>query len=345
MFLTTIINEHFKKKSNSLISLNTNLGIRNKASLKITDKDNYVSSLKKISNKSIFYKDISTFFKLYNQILNSSSSSIIKNYFDAEQYIINTRIVNYKLDNMGKSNKHGKIISINKIDILDKNFNIIKSKYLFPDNFNKTYIGVEDVRLFNINNKIYYIGSYYNPNNKKIQIVSNKFNINEDFKLKIIIPTFKTTFNWEKNWVFFNNNGDLNVIYKWNPIYICKIDYEENRLNLIKTIENLPKIFDKFRGSTNGVLYDNKIWFIVHQQNTIANNLKSYEHNIVVFDKNMNLMGYSDTFKFENWLVEFCIGMEITYNNKFVITYSTLDSNSKLAVFTPEYINSLIRYI
>jgi hypothetical protein len=59
----------------------------------------------------------------------------------------------------------------------------------------------------------------------------------------------------------------------------------------------------------------------------------------------MKILGYSNNFKFENALVEFCIGMEITYNNNFVITYSTLDSTSKLAVFTPEYINSLIQYI
>jgi len=96
---------------------------------------------------------------------------------------------------------------------------------------------------------------------------------------------------------------------------------------------------------TNGVLYDNKIWFIVHQQNTIPGEFKSYEHNIVVFDKYMKILGYSNNFKFENALVEFCIGIEITYNNNFVITYSTLDSTSKLAVFTPEYINSLIQYI
>ena len=69
---------------------------------------------------------------------------------------------------------------------------------------------------------------------------------------------------------------------------------------MVKSIENLPIIFDKFRGSTNGVLYDNKIWFIVHQQNIISNDFKSYEHNIVVFDKDMKLLGYSDTFKFEN---------------------------------------------
>ena len=351
MFLRNI-NDYFKKKTDrGLISLHNNLKIFNTKSLNVTNKDreiiyNYVNTVKKISNMAILKKDLSSLFKIYNQTLNSSSSSIIKNSLNVEECIINTRMVNYKLDNRGNSNiGDKKCITVNKIDILDKNFNIIKSKYLLPSNLNKKYVGIEDVRLFNNNNKMYYIGSYYNSNNKKIQIVSNEFNINENFIIKIITPAFKTSFNWEKNWVFFDNNGELNIVYKWSPIYICKINYEENKLNLVKSIESLPAIFDKFRGSTNGVLYDSKIWFIVHQQNIISNNLKSYEHNIVVFDKDMNLIGYSDTFKFEDVIVEFCIGMEITHDNKFVITYSTLDSTSKLAVFTPEYINSLINYI
>ena len=59
----------------------------------------------------------------------------------------------------------------------------------------------------------------------------------------------------------------------------------------------------------------------------------------------MNLLGYSNAFNFENNLVEFCVGFELTYNDNFAITYSTLDSFSKLVVFSPNYINSLINYI
>jgi hypothetical protein len=162
----------------------------------------------------------------------------------------------------------------------------------------------------------------------------------------IIKPSFKTDYVWEKNWVFFNNNNELNIIYKWYPIYICKIDYTKQTLNLIKTIDNVPIDFKQFRGSTNGIEYDNKIWFIVHQQNNIISGVKnSYDHNFVVFDKNMNLLGYSNIFKFENSIVEFCIGMELSCDNNFIISYSVLDCSSKIVVFSPEYINSLIKYI
>ena len=124
----------------------------------------------------------------------------------------------------------------------------------------------------------------------------------------------------------------------WNKLWEATVKFNTNYYNL-------PSIFKNFRGSTNGLHFDDKIWFIVHQQNSIVNNLKSYVHNFVVFDKNMKLLGYSKTFKFENNLVEFCIGFEITDKNHFLITYSTLDSNSKLLVFSPEYVNSLIYYV
>ena len=277
---------------------------------------------------------------------NSSSSSIIKNPYKDDTYVINTRIVNYKLDIVGRSNiGTNNCITINKISTLDKFFNEINMKYLYPENYDIKYVGVEDIRLFNFNCEIYFIGSYYNPINCKVQIVSNKYIFGETYKPIIINPTFKTSFNWEKNWVFFDNNNELNIIYKWSPIYICKINYNTKELNLIKEIKNVPVIFSKFRGSTNGIKYDDKIWFIVHQQNTVINEIKNYIHNFVLFDTKMNLLGYSKEFNFGNNLVEFCVGMELSYTNNFIITYSTLDSTTNLVVFSPCYINSLINYI
>ena len=314
---------------------------------KIDEIKKYFSKIHvNLINNCLFYKDFSfKIEKILNSqnIFNSSSSCIIKTPKLENNYIMNTRIVNYRLDFIGKTNNSDKCITINKVSMLDNLFNEISFKYFFPSELNKKYVGIEDVRLFSFNKKNYFIGSFYNQKNNKIQIVSNTL---ENYDNPIIInPTFETNFNWEKNWVFFNNNNDINIIYKWYPIYICKIDYSNNSLNLIKSIENLPPIFNKFRGSTNGVLYDDKIWFIVHEQNKIIYEIKSYVNIFVVFNKNMDLLGYSKGFKFESKLIEFCLGFEVTYKNKFVITYSTLDSSTKLAVFSPEYINSLINYI
>ena len=47
-------------------------------------------------------------------------------------------------------------------------------------------------------------------------------------------------------------------------------------------------------------------------------------------------------FKFENYLVEFCVGLELSKRNNFIITYSTLDSKTKLLVLSPYTIYKLI---
>ena len=139
--------------------------------------------------------------------------------------------------------------------------------------------------------------------------------------------------------MFFSYQDEVHVIYKWDPIYICKIDYDTKQLNLVREI-NVPKRFQSFRGSTNGIVYDNKIWFIVHKQDSIHMK-KSYVHHFVVFDTEMNLLGYSIPFKFEGKLVEYCIGM-IVQDHKFIITYSTLDSTSNIVIVSPSYAKSLI---
>ena len=128
-------------KNNNLISLKNNIEIlntNNNTNNKFSDSyckikiQEYISKIKSLKDNTLFRKTFSTNNIFYSQIFNSGSSSIIKYSLCDEQYIVNTRLINYKLNNMGKSNLNNKkSISINRIDLLDKNFNIIKSKYLF----------------------------------------------------------------------------------------------------------------------------------------------------------------------------------------------------------------------
>lgn len=317
--------------------------------LKLKPKPLKLKQYNSIINNSIFNKNISVQFnKNINSTFmtfNSSSATIIK--YQDNSFIINVRIVNYKLDKLGRSNiGNNNCVTINKCYIIDDIYNESSIKYMYPTNYNVKYVGIEDIRLFNFKDKIYFIGSLYNEMNDKVEIVSNEYNLEQQHYNPIIIkPSFKTEYNWEKNWVFFNNNNELNVIYKWHPIYICRIDYATKQLNLIREITTVPNFFKNVRGSTNGVEYNNKIWFIIHKQDILKNykndHIISYVHIFVVFDKNMNLIGFSKQFKFENTIVEYCIGMEV-YNDNFIIIYSTSDSSTKLSFFPVDYINSLI---
>ena len=272
----------------------------------------------------------------------SSSASIIKHPKYENRFILNIRCVNYKLfknTNSSLDIKTNVGFTINHILILDNYFNPIGRFINKPEISKNNYIGIEDIRLFNFKDKIYYIGSIYNPGTNRIEISSQEYIIGENYKTNIIRPSFQTNNKNEKNWAFFENNDEMLVIYKWYPIYVCKINYETKNLNLIRQI-NVSKVFKKFRGSTNGVLWDNKIWFIVHTQNNL-NSIKYYTHNFVVLKRDFTVYGYTERFNFENYLVEFCVGMT-TRNNNFIVTYSTLDCSTKLCVLSCKFINSLL---
>jgi len=305
----------------------------------------------KIVTKSVFYKNFSYKFvstyknEVYN--FNSSSASIINDPNDQGGYILFVRAVNYRMDEGGNSTCfNNKTVSKNKILFLDIFFNVKNALDLKTNYTDAPFIGLEDVRIFNFNNRVFYIGSYFNKEKNAIQIASNYMDVNSNELRPIgISPSFQTNYHWEKNWVFFKYKDDINIIYKWKPIYICKINFQTQKLDLIETKDNVPEFFNKLKGSTNGVEYDDKILFITHLHRN-RNSKRQYVHVFVLFDKNMNLLGYSDPFNFELRLIEFCTGM--TYNERkgnFLITYSVLDKTTKLMVLTKAYIESIIYFV
>ena len=126
---------------------------------------------KNITTNCIFYKNFSFNTVIKKNLFNSSSSSIIKHPFLKDKFILNTRLVNYYLKSNGKSvNNYKKTITFNAILILDNFFNIEKIQILntFYDS-SIPYIGIEDTRLFNFNDNIYFIGSSYNKKTEKIK--------------------------------------------------------------------------------------------------------------------------------------------------------------------------------
>ena len=53
---------------------------------------------------------------------------------------------------------------------------------------------------------------------------------------------------------------------------------------------------------------------------------------LAIFDKHMNLKGFIDNFKFENCVVEFCLGLVIE-KERILISYSIYDSYCKIGIY------------
>jgi hypothetical protein len=79
------------------------------------------------------------------------------------------------------------------------------------------------------------------------------------------------------------------------------------------------------RGSTNGVLIGNEVWFICH---TVSyENTRNYYNLFVVLDSSTyEVKRVSDLFKMSESKIEYVIGLSyIKDSDKFLIGYSTMD--------------------
>jgi len=94
--------------------------------------------------------------------------------------------------------------------------------------------------------------------------------------------------------LFEDAERNLKCIYGWHPLVIGDINNDV----LEKTHElSTSIIFDRFRGSTNGVRVGDEIWFICHVVS--YENRRLYYHTMVVLDINtFQVLRYTPFFHF-----------------------------------------------
>ena len=254
---------------------------------------------------------------------------------DENELLICVRYVNYKIGEEGQYNNSKHITTINIIATVDISFpkwSIIKESVLdYDKTYDDYYVGIEDVRILKCvdNNK-----------NSSFLYSSNRCNLEGQIKVEHgIIDSNSSSCsssqilckdnerNIEKNWVLFQDSvfGEK-CVYQWYPLTIGDIDSNGKFDTLIED-HNVPAFFKSLRGSTNGVVIDDEIWFICHLVS--YEDRRYYYHIMVVLDKNSyRLKSYTPLWTFEKQKVEYTLGMVYT-NNKFLIGYSTMDNTTK----------------
>jgi tetratricopeptide (TPR) repeat protein len=286
-----------------------------------------------------------------------SSSSCLIPKINLDGYLCNIRYVNYYIQGNGVytgCDKH--IITVNKFIEFDKNFKVIKEKWMKLSYDGRLYIGIEDIKIYHDKEKdqLLFIGTGYHSNNK-IGIVSGLYDTdNEKLDGNELTQNFNNS-QCEKNWVFVEYNNEIHIIYDWYPLKICKLD--NNILNVMET-RSMPNLFSRVRGSTCGYIYNKKIgennngniaidiceseiWFINHIVS--YESPRHYYHMITVFDSNMILLRYSAPFKFEGEPIEYCLSI-VVEDERVVINYSTWDRTTRIGVYDKKYIDSLLLF-
>jgi tetratricopeptide (TPR) repeat protein len=328
------------------------------------------STIQNTFNNMKFYKDvlkpitvinldskINVLINGENTLLTSSSSCMIQ-HENKKDYILNVRYVNYHITEHGSYlNCDNHIITVNKCVNLDNECTFIKEKWFDVNFVNRRYIGVEDVKIFHdtVINKTLFIGTGFH-NNNKIGIVSGKYDVTENSLVANELTTDFSNSDCEKNWVFVTFKNETHIIYKWNPLQICKLDESSNQIKLVET-KPLPRIFNHVRGSSCGFTYiktiqttiENyalelnvgEIWFVVHLVS--YEQPRHYYHMIVVFDTNMQLLRYSAPFKFDTEPIEYCLSL-IVEDDRVLMNYSTWDRTTRIGIYDKKYIDSITKY-
>jgi hypothetical protein len=279
--------------------------------------------------------------------------------------VINTRYVNYRIDDNGNYINQDKIITKNIISIIDKSTYKINSEFIlnYDTSLDNHYVGLEDVRLFSSNDGRLLYNANRGLQDSTMRIEHGEIDLerrstkdsillslylDKDHYMDSIQPVKvdlslgkgtnkKDIQKIEKNWVLFNTNNDgLKSVYNWYPLTIG--DIKDNEFRETHQESSIPHLFKYIRGSTNGVMIDNEIWFICHAVSYESR--RYYYHIVVVLDKDTyNLKKYTPFFLFEKEKVEYTLGF-VEMGMNLLIGYSILDKSSEYMLISKDWFKS-----
>lgn len=255
------------------------------------------------------------------------------------KHILNTRYVNYSIINKEYVFHNSEPIIITKNvmsylndDLLPINYDIIDD----PDTITREimmYNGVEDIRLFEKNGKINYLGtSLSHSTSGKNAMVTGIYNCSS-LKMENCI-TIDSPYDrcCEKNWTPIIKKDIHMVVYKWYPMEIFTVNntfLNNDRCYLEKfLVYNIKNsIFRMFRGSSLFIKIGDNLLGLVHFSEGEYMD-RRYFHVLVLLDgESMKPIKYSESFYFGKDVgIEFCTGFAII-NMKYQFWVSFNDRN------------------
>jgi hypothetical protein len=260
------------------------------------------------------------------------------------QLIMNTRFVNYNIDNNGNYINREHITSKNVITVIDLNNWQVTSEFELEYNQKNDnhYVGLEDIRLFVHNDRLVYNANRgLGPSNITVEHgtidLDGKTTIND-----VLLSYENNPHPIEKNWVLFESKSkELKCVYNWFPLTIGS--FEKNSFIKSNEQDHLPDFFRYIRGSTNGQIIDNELWFLCHLVS--YENRRFYYHIMVVLDINTyKVKKYSPIFTFEKQCVEYSLGF-VELQNDLLFGYSILDKETKYMNISKDWFKSQFIYV
>ena len=220
---------------------------------------------------------------------------------------------------------------------LDENFEISKFSKIDTSTFDTyepmwDFVGLEDARVFTWNDKLYISGVRRDTTtNGQGRMELSEIKVSDDSVSEISrfrIPPPKNPDSYcEKNWMPIE---DLPYHYvKWsNPTEVVKVNPEDESCETVHLSESIDLPRD-IRGGSQVISWNDHYLAITHEvwlfNSEVGRKDAVYRHRFILWDKNWNIVKFSNDFSIMSGHVEFSIGM-IKQNNEFLVTFGFQDN-------------------
>lgn len=224
---------------------------------------------------------------------------------------------------------------------LNDNFEIIRYNKIDTSSFDTyepqwDFVGLEDARIFKWDDKLYISGVRRDTTTngqgrmELSEIVVDKDSVKEVSRFRIPPPKDPNSY-CEKNWMPIE---DLPYHYvKWsNPTEVVKVNPNDQSCvttHLTESI-NLPR---DIRGGSQVISWKDHYLAITHEvclfNSEVGRKDAIYRHRLILWDKDWNIVKYSNDFSIMSGHVEFSIGMAKYYND-ILITFGFQDNAAYL---------------
>lgn len=147
----------------------------------------------------------------------------------------------------------------------------------------------------------------------------------------------------EKNWLPVVREGEIHLIYSYDPFVVFKPDLKTGECPTAIEKETASD-FRKFRGSAAPIPFDEGYLMLVHETVELPNFERRYMHRFVYMDNDLDIKKMSRPFVFRNVGVEFCAGMTIDHASRnLIMPIGVEDRDAYLCVVSLNTVRSLLR--
>lgn len=290
-------------------------------------------------------------------------------YFDNDVILCNVRHVNYTLfHSEGKKFHHFygplqyvhpendcRLITTNYLCHLDNDLNIIKIDKIDTSTLDVNpiweFVGLEDVRLFRWNNKLYGSGVRRDTTTNGVgrmelsEYEVDETSVKEVSRFRIPAPEPDTSY-CEKNWMPILDKPYHYI--KWsNPTEVVQVDVDDRSCKTVHLEEHriIPGLCD-FRGGSQVISWNGYYLAIIHEVRLFNSELGrkdgKYYHRFVIWDENFNIVRFSDLFDFMEGEIEFSCGLAFK-DGEFYSSFGFQDNAAYILKFPESVMFDLLQ--